>query len=938
MMLARLLAHGAALSHFNKTSRSKVIRGTAVLLGGAAASSCGQAFCKPRPATRNSRKRQDAVQEDVECEDLPFEPEPEPPSKQCTQTSALMDMLRRKATTSLSDDRADDSDEVLSLVDESPVESRIDEVNQEARHSTLGLGIVRKKRHSDGKLLFEWHRWEIVGRGKKRQKQRYNRWVSTHEVEAVKSSSTSTSSETETPKSDEEYDTACGTTSAKLASHHRERQVHEHSAATKSTSWGVGGVRCSKTVRTIAASNMIKDHFGDEHFVPDLSKKDAVFCRACKKSYPLIKSSLTSHVNSEKHKKAKENFSRRMGDDSSLKLYLEEYFQAHPLQDGASVDTELQIYRYRVVESMLGNGIAMARVTGLRPLLERGGMSLTDSAHLGSMIPRIHEREIDLVTQEIVGQYVTLIFDGTTRLGEAVNVVYRFCPADFSGITQRLVDFTTMEKHMNGNELGRHLVNVITVKTKTPYSNLVGSARDSCATNGAGLRVIQPFFPAMVNVLCYSHMLQCTGSRFEFVSLDQFVTPFLHLQSMAVVKSLWREIMGTALPGYSKIRWWSRWELMKSIAAGFGPNLNRFIAALEERDIGEETIGKMKAVLNNSDKRDALELELAIVMDMEQFVTATYKLEGDGLTVLQAYDTVEELRRFGRSLHVQSSMPNTAALLRSRAKLEAGLKFRQYWSETDAPGQSGWYNGQVIGKKPGHGQLCAVRYDNGDEMWIVKNEEQTFRGNILAHELSAWQDAVNKVKPAFNYIEDRLNDNCDTPYHMRVQHSQMSLYKVRTRSEHTIGHSITLTHCLCALCALQIFNPSEVNENPPDDSFVDAFSDVPAFVEHKLIEGMKQELKEYITAAKNYEAATDADLSSAKEFDKSVLQFWAKNNTKFKTWAIAARIVFSLSANSAACERVFSMLKLFYGEQRDAALADQIESSLMLAYNGRALG
>ena len=35
---------------------------------------------------------------------------------------------------------------------------------------------------------------------------------------------------------------------------------------------------------------------------------------------------------------------------------------------------------------------------------------------------------------------------------------------------------------------------------------------------------------------------------------------------------------------------------------------------------------------------------------------------------------------------------------------------------------------------------------------------------------------------------------------------------------------------------------------------------------------------------------------------------------------------------------VFSLLKLFFGEQQDSSLADQIQVALMLAYNGCSLG
>jgi len=58
----------------------------------------------------------------------------------------------------------------------------------------------------------------------------------------------------------------------------------------------------------------------------------------------------------------------------------------------------------------------------------------------------------------------------------------------------------------------------------------------------------------------------------------------------------------------------------------------------------------------------------------------------------------------------------------------------------------------------------------------------------------------------------------------------------------------------------------------------------------------------------------------------------------FPTWACAARIVFALSPNSASCERVFSLLKVLFGEQQMSALADYIRAALMLRCNERRVG
>lgn len=64
--------------------------------------------------------------------------------------------------------------------------------------------------------------------------------------------------------------------------------------------------------------------------------------------------------------------------------------------------------------------------------------------------------------------------------------------------------------------------------------------------------------------------------------------------------------------------------------------------------------------------------------------------------------------------------------------------------------------------------MCAVRYTNGEEMWVTKSEESSFRGSLLAHEIPEWQDVKNTIAPAFTYIDNRLTDQCDDPYHMRL--------------------------------------------------------------------------------------------------------------------------------------------------------------------------
>ena len=56
------------------------------------------------------------------------------------------------------------------------------------------------------------------------------------------------------------------------------------------------------------------------------------------------------------------------------------------------------------------------------------------------------------------------------------------------------------------------------------------------------------------------------------------------------------------------------------------------------------TISKLTSILSDHNKRVYLQIELAAVVDSgKPFVTATYKLEGDGPLALSCFEIIEEL-------------------------------------------------------------------------------------------------------------------------------------------------------------------------------------------------------------------------------------------------------------------------------------------------------
>ena len=152
---------------------------------------------------------------------------------------------------------------------------------------------------------------------------------------------------------------------------------------------------------------------------------------------------------------------------------------------------------------------------------------MPNSTHLKRFIPKIEAAEIELLKQELDGQYIGISFDGTTRLGEVVNATGRWCNDNFE-IHMRLLDVTTLKKHVNNVDLAAHVVEV-TRQRGIPTARLVNIARDSCSVNGAACRRLLITFGSAVDTLCFCHTLCNLGEHFNLPTLAEFKTPWLEL-------------------------------------------------------------------------------------------------------------------------------------------------------------------------------------------------------------------------------------------------------------------------------------------------------------------------------------------------------------------------------------------------------------------------
>ena len=273
-------------------------------------------------------------------------------------------------------------------------------------------------------------------------------------------------------------------------------------------------------------------------------------CDACKETISKKKSSVKKHVASAKHIKALENVKNSKMKDQNIKDLLA---KTSGKAKGATLPEDMRLYRYELVEALLKAGIPLLKVDILRPFLEKYGHRLTSRNHRAELIPMIRQREIDLVKSEVAANSAfSVIFDGSTRLGEALVIVVRYIDKGWN-IQQRLLKLEVLAKSMNAEELAQRLIQCLAVEYGIQPNQLLAPMRDGASVNEAGLRQVMFFFPNILNVICFSHTIDNVGKHFKFSVLDTFSRSWNTMFSLSpAAPLLWKTRTGTAMKLHSK--------------------------------------------------------------------------------------------------------------------------------------------------------------------------------------------------------------------------------------------------------------------------------------------------------------------------------------------------------------------------------------------------
>ena len=376
----------------------------------------------------------------------------------------------------------------------------------------------------------------------------------------------------------------------------------------------------------VSISDRVREFPGD-HLCRNLGK---LFCNACREPISVKKSVISLHIKSAKHERGKAHLARKEEREQNIAELLGNYDKAtHP------VGEEVRVYRVKVVTTFLKAGVPLSKLDTFLELLEENAAGFRTAP---TYIPFIRQQEQASIQKEISGKNVSVIFDGTTHICEALAIILRFVGDQYQ-IQQRAVRVMLLGKSLTGEELAHQLIVCLSTELGIKPDLLVAAMRDRASVNSVAMRILSIVFPNVLDIGCFSHTLDHVGEKFKTPILDEFIKVWINMFSRSP-KILWRTKTGLPAPTYSPTRWWSKWEVIKHLHDTFG-DIPSFV---EHENLPPSRL-KLQQILNDPPKNRKLQVELAITVDVgEPFVKATYRLEGDGPLVLSAYEEIAELR------------------------------------------------------------------------------------------------------------------------------------------------------------------------------------------------------------------------------------------------------------------------------------------------------
>ena len=164
-------------------------------------------------------------------------------------------------------------------------------------------------------------------------------------------------------------------------------------------------------------------------------------CSFCCEILSSKKIIVAEHCKSKKHAKSKaETAESKKRTQTIQNAFRKQDIEAHTV--GETLPIDMRVWRMMVLQGFLSAGVPIRKIDQLRPLLETNNHRLTEHSHLLNLIPVLLKEELRLIREELkqpdlpedkyLSRDLSLIFDGSTRLGEAIAIIVRFLDKDWT--------------------------------------------------------------------------------------------------------------------------------------------------------------------------------------------------------------------------------------------------------------------------------------------------------------------------------------------------------------------------------------------------------------------------------------------------------------------------------------------------------------------------
>ena len=152
---------------------------------------------------------------------------------------------------------------------------------------------------------------------------------------------------------------------------------------------------------------------------------------------------------------------------------------------------------------MLKAGLPVKKIDCFRSLFEEHTFSLTSSTNLRQIIPLVHKIEMDKIKKAIDKKHISIIFDGTTNVCEAMVIVVRYITDDYYGPINRIRDSSQC---MIVHQSMRYIA----------------------------MRTVKTIYNHVVDIGCFSHTLDHIGEHMHMTILHKFLKAWVNLFSRSL--------------------------------------------------------------------------------------------------------------------------------------------------------------------------------------------------------------------------------------------------------------------------------------------------------------------------------------------------------------------------------------------------------------------